>query len=115
MSEYHLTLRKGITERVTMIYRDSQGDPVNLSGYQVRSMGRDSMESPVPIFHLTRDAGITVVNATGSITLEWDASETANYERLKNGVWSLEVESTDGTVTELLAGYLHVEERATRE
>lgn len=114
MGDYNLEIKKGITNTLVCTYKTPTGTPINLTGYSVRSQGRVSMESESPVFNFTTGTGITVVPSTGEITLKWTAGESVNYPTVYNGVWSLEVESGDGTVTELLSGQFNVTERPTR-
>ena len=114
MGDYNLTLKKGITHNLVCTYKAPNGSAINLTGYQVRAQGRASMESAAPIFNLSIGSGISVVANSGQITMNWSAISSTSYPTLYGGVWSLEIESADGTVTELLAGQLDILERPTR-
>ncbi len=114
MGDYNLTLKKGITHNLVCTYKAPNGTAINLTGYQVRAQGRASLEATSPIFSFTIGSGITVTAASGQISMSWSAAASSNYPTTYGGVWSLEVESGDGTVTELLAGQLDIVERPTR-
>ena len=114
MGDYNITIKKGITNTLVCTYKSPTGTPINLTGYQVRSQGRTSIEAESTVFNFTVGSGITVSAAAGEITIKWPASASITYPTSYGGVWSLEVESGDGTVTELLSGQLDVVERPTR-
>jgi hypothetical protein len=114
MGDYNLTIKKGITQTLVCTYKAPSGSAINLTGYTVRSQGRLSIESQTPIFSFTIGDGVTVSAATGQITIKWPAAASETYPLAYGGVWSLEVQSGDGTVTELLSGQLDIVERPTR-
>jgi hypothetical protein len=112
---YDLTIRQGATWVQALRWEDSASVPVDLTGYTARMQVRPVVQSPTVIISLTTENGrITLGGATGNITLNLDAETTAAIEQ-PNGVYDLELESADGTVTALLGGRVRFPREVTRD
>jgi hypothetical protein len=112
-SEVNFTLDQGSTFSQTLIYKDSEGNPVDLTSYTARSKARASLESNVIIWNLTNGNGITLGGATGEITLTISAADTANYE--PGAVYVYDLELINGTtITRLIQGQVTVSGEVTR-
>jgi hypothetical protein len=113
-AEYDITIRQGSTYRLPIIWKDSNGEPINLTGYVARMQVRPGVCSPDVIVELTTANGrITLGGSTGTIDLEIPATVTAAITD-GCGVYDLELESSDGTVTAILAGAVTFEREVTR-
>jgi hypothetical protein len=112
-SEVNFTLDQGATFTQTLIYKDSDGELVDLTSYTARSKARASLESNVVIWNLTNGNGITLGGATGEITLTLSAATTANYEPGAVYVYDLEIVN-GSTVTRLIQGQVTVNGEVTR-
>ena len=112
-SEVNFTLDQGATFTQTLIYKDSEGELVDLTGYTARSKARASLESNVVIWNLTNGNGITLGGATGEITLTLSAATTADYEPGAVYVYDLEIVN-GSTVTRLIQGQVTVNGEVTR-
>lgn len=112
-SEVNFTLDQGSTFTQTLIYKDSEGNPVDLTNYTARSKARASLESNVIIWNLTNGNGITLGGATGEITLTISAADTADYE--PGAVYVYDLELINGTtITRLIQGQVTVSGEVTR-
>lgn len=112
-SEVNFTLDQGSTFTQTLVYKDSEGNPVDLTSYTARSKARASLESNVIIWNLTNGNGITLGGATGEITLTIDAADTADYE--PGAVYVYDLELINGTtITRLIQGQVTVSGEVTR-
>jgi hypothetical protein len=112
-SEVNFTLDQGATFTQTLIYKDSDGELVDLTSYTARSKARASLESNVVIWNLTNGNGITLGGATGEITLTLSAATTADYEPGAVYVYDLEIVN-ESTVTRLIQGQVTVNGEVTR-
>jgi len=112
-SEVNFTLDQGATFTQTLIYKDSDGELVDLTSYTARSKARGSLESNVVIWNLTNGNGITLGGATGEIPLTLSAATTADYEPGAVYVYDLEIVN-GSTVTRLIQGQVTVNGEVTR-
>ena len=106
--QYTLNIYKGATLDITFTYKDSAGNPVNLTGYTARLQVRASVDTPgTPLLELTTTlvagSGIVLGGAAGTIQLVAPAAATAAYT-WDEGVYDLELISGTGVVTRLLQG-----------
>lgn len=113
-AEYDLTIRQGATFTQSLIWKDSAGVPVDLTGYIARMQIRQGICASDVIVELTTENGrITLGGDDGSIALEISADTTAEITE-GCGVYDLELESSDGFVTALIAGAVTFEREVTR-
>lgn len=76
---YNILLEQGATFSLPLIYRDSDGNPVDLSTYTAALQVRKTPGGPV-LFELTTENGGIVLGTTdGTITLGRLATETALF------------------------------------
>lgn len=109
---YDFEIEQGTTLNKRMVWKDSTGAPVNLSGYTARMQLRPSVSSDTVLLNLTTEnGGITLGGATGEITLHFTAAQTAALP--KGGVYDLEV-IIGGNVTRLLQGAVSLSKEVTR-
>lgn len=88
--------------------------PVNLAGYDVRMHIRADIAAPDPLITLTLANGrIAVTPADGIIRRTISAADTALLA-FDFGVYDLEIESPDGTVTRLLQGRVSLSPEVTK-
>ena len=113
-AEYDLTIRQGSTFLQNLVWKDSEGVLVDLTGYVARMQIRPAICSETVIIELTTANGrITLGGSTGAITLEIDAADTAAITQ-GVGFYDLELESSSGFVTAILAGAVTIEREVTR-
>lgn len=79
MQEVTLYMEQGATMRVTLLYTDSEDDPISLDGYrahmQIRRRARTT--SPVLANLTSENGGITLGPGEGEIHVRVKASQTA--------------------------------------
>lgn len=109
---YNFTMDQGATWTLQLVYNDSNGDPVNLTGYTAEMQIRKKFNSDVAVLTLsTSNGGITIVPLTGTLNLiatdEQAAIEPGFY------VYDLEL-NIGGTRTRLIQGQVTVSGEVTR-
>lgn len=113
-ARFRSACEQGSTFRRRLTLKDSDGAPVDLSGYTVRMQVRSKPESPSLIVSLTTENGrITVDGPGGTITLHLSAEETDDLPA-GGHVYDLELVNSGGDVLRLLEGHFLVTGNVTR-
>lgn len=114
------TIEQGATWEQDVWWEDSNGNPIDLTGYTARMQARAAAGDPGTLVDLTTEnGGIVLVPAEGKITLVMDADATAALDWpagrhvASNGIYQLELESPTGFVTRLLKGTLTLDPEVT--
>lgn len=111
---YDFDIEQGATLLKPIVWKDSTGTPVNLTGYTARMQVRSSTASPDVLLEMTSTNGkIQITPSTGTVTLVFSAATTAAIT-WKRGKYDLEMVSSDGTVTRLIEGQISVSQEITR-
>ncbi len=111
---YELNINQGSNLSLEIALKNSNGTPLNLTGYTARMQLRASYTAPDFIVELTTENGRLVINALlGTITMLLSASTTAAIVA-KNYVYDLETVSATGFVTRVLQGEAIVSPEVTR-
>jgi hypothetical protein len=111
---YDFTIEQGATLLKAITWKDSNGDPVDLTGYVARMQVRPSATSEDVLLDLSTDnGGLQLTPSSGVVTITASAEDTAALDWRK-GKYDLELESADGTVTRLLKGVITVSREITR-
>ena len=110
---YNTTIDQGSVLSVVLVYTDSNNTPVNLTGYTAAMQLRQNYNSDVADLTLTTaNGGITIVGATGTITINATATQTG---LLDPGFYVYDLELTSGSnISRLIQGQLTVAEQVTR-
>lgn len=110
---YDFIIEQGSTFTRTITYTDSAGEAIDLTGYTARMQIRETKESNSVLAELTTEnSGITIVGATGTITLLITAAVTAKMSFSK-AYYDLEL--IDGAVvTRLIEGTVKNSRETTR-
>ena len=109
---YDFEIEQGTTLNKQMVWKDSTGAPVDLSGYTARMQLRPSISSDTVLLDLTTEnGGITLGGALGTITLHFTDAQTSALT--KGGVYDIEV-VTGGNVTRLIQGAISLSKEVTR-
>lgn len=96
--EYDITITQGITYTKSFTYRDSNGDPIDLTPYTAQMQIRCSIGSTTLVQELTTEnGGITLGGALGTVALLISATDTAAMD-INQGVYRLNL--INGAVTE---------------
>lgn len=111
---YNFTIEQGTSFTKDIVWKDSNGTPIDVTGYTARMQVRASVAAPEVLLELTtEDDNIVMGTTDGKITLVLTDVETAALVWV-SGVYDLEVESTTGVVTRLLKGTITVDPEVTR-
>lgn len=111
---YDFEIEQGTTFNKEFIWKDVNGDPVNLSGYTARMQVRGTVSSADVLLSMTTEnSRITLGGAAGTIDLDLTAADTAGIT-WRRGVYDLELVSSNGTVTRLLQGVITISREVTR-
>lgn len=108
-------IQKGATFLRTLIWKDENDTPIDLTGYSVRMHVRVKTNSETPFLELTTANGRAAINnpTLGEIILEVSHTDTSAIEQTY-GVYDLEMVAPSGRVTNLLAGNIRIIEEITR-
>jgi hypothetical protein len=111
---YDIEIIQGQTFSRALVWKDGDGEPIDLTGYAARMQIRRSKASPDVLFELTTGNGrIAIDGAAGKVTLTITADESAAFT-WRRGVYDLELEASDGVVRRLLEGAVEVNREVTR-
>lgn len=122
--KYSFTVEQGSTTSFQVVYKDVNGTPVNLSGYQARMQIRETKDSSTVICNLSSslDADGTGLNlsgsagtlplSSGSIGIYISAASSSGFN-FDTAYYDLEL-VTGGTVTRLLQGSVKLDKEVTR-
>jgi hypothetical protein len=109
---HNLTIDQGATWRVNLLYKDSAGSPINLTGYSAQLQLRTSYDAASASLNLTTGSGITITANTGAIAIVATATQTG---ALVAGDYVYDLEITlSGEVTRLIQGRAIVRPQVTR-
>lgn len=109
---YDFVIEQGATKVLRFVWKDSNGVPVDLSGYTARMQLRKTVTNPAVAAELTTEnGGILLGGVDGTVDVEFSAELTAGLS--KDGVYDLELESA-GVVTRLVQGNFTLSREVTR-
>lgn len=113
-AKYDLAIYQGKTFTKTLLWQDSEGNPIDFTGAEVRMQIRPFVSSDTIMVSLTEANGrVTTDPENGEIVLTISATDTAALVRTV-GSYDLEVEYADGTVDGLLYGNITISREVTR-
>ncbi len=114
-AQYDITIEQGATFLLDLLWKDSNGTPVDLTGYAARMQVRRKYDAPDPALLSFTDANgaITLGGAAGTIAIKGLATLT-DVVPAKQGVYDLELVAPNGDVTRLVAGIVIVTPEVTR-
>lgn len=109
-----LRIEQGATFSREVVWKDSDGVVVDLTGYTARMQLREYLDSSSAFVEMTTGNGrITITAEEGKLALEIPASVTGGITQ-ESGYYDLEVESSSGVVTRLLQGRVTIDGNVTR-
>ena len=109
-----LLIEQGATFVKDLIWKDSNGVPVNVTGYTARMQVRPHKSSTTVIVEASTDNGyITMGTDDGAIGISIPAAITAAITQTR-GTYDLEITDTEGVVTRLLEGGVEISKEVTR-
>lgn len=105
-AEHNFTIEQGTTFSTTFQWKDSEGVPINLTGYTARLQARKSFSAPDALIDATTENGlIAIAPDTGEVVIELPASLTADFN-WRRAFYDLELVSPAGVVTRLVHGII---------
>lgn len=111
---YNLFVPQGTDWSLTLIYRDENKNPKNITGYSVSMQARRSYDHPDKIVDLsTPSGGITIDGPNGKITIKLTSAQTGAL-RVFQGVYDILITDTAGEKSRLLMGSFEVLPAVTR-
>lgn len=111
--ETWIELKRGDTLQVDVLWSQSNGTPVNLTGYTARMQVRPQPGDGAPILDLTSGSGITLGGSAGTIAATAPPATTRTFAPGEY-VYDLELTSPTGVVTTIIAGQFVVYADVTR-
>ena len=112
--EYDFNIDQGATFQKLIVWKDPDGNAIDLTDYTARMQIRKTVNSNEVLVEATTENGyITLGGADGTINISIPASVTENFT-FRRGVYDLELESSGGIVTRLLQGCVFVSREVTR-
>ena len=118
-AKVNLIIEQGATFAKSILWKDSDGDAIDISGYTVTMQVRENLDSVSPILtgasgnggtiSITLEAGAV----TGLIDILITAANTANLDFVKA---SYDIEANDGSdvITRLMEGTITLSKEITR-
>jgi hypothetical protein len=111
---YDIYIEQGATLSLPIVWKDSAGTIINITGYTARMQVRQSVNSSTILLTATTENGKLVIDGSaGKVTISLSATDTAAITWL-TGVYDLELVSSGGVVTRLLEGSVVVSREVTR-
>lgn len=111
---YDILIEQGATFQLNLVYKDSSGTPIDISGYTARMQVRRTYDAPTPLLNLTTENGcITLGGVAGTVEVEAPADVTDALPP-KDSVYDLELISPAGVVTRLIRGAATISPEVTK-
>lgn len=113
-ASYDFEIEQGATLVKPIVWKDSTGTAVNLTGYTAKMQIRKSVSAADVLLELSTTNGkLTITPNTGTVTMTFSATTTAAID-WSRGKYDLEVTSSSGIVTRLIEGEITVSKEITR-
>ena len=113
-ARYDITLEAGAPLEVPIQWKDSNGDPVDLTDYSAKAQIRYMPSSPDVLLELsTANGKITLDAATGTVTLLFSATDTAAMT-WGSARYDLKVTAINNRPARLVEGIVTVSQQVTR-
>lgn len=111
--KYTMIIEQGATFARLMTYKDSSGEPFDLTGCTARMHVRDLIDSETPVLELTTENGaITLGGTDGTIELILSPAQTSTI--VSDGIYDIEVVYPTGDVDRVLQGKVILDKQVTR-
>jgi hypothetical protein len=118
--KYNLTIEQGTTIDLTLLYKDSGSNPIDLTDYSAKMQIKSAYADKNPRTFLTLSSslnadntGLTLGGASGSINIYISAASSSaiNFD---SAIYDLEITSPTGFVTRILEGNAKLNREVTR-
>jgi len=111
---YNFEIEEGATFTRTITYTDNANTAIDLAESTVRMQIRDNYGAANAVISLsTPSTGITLSSETGKFTVTMTATQTESLG-IKQGVYDIEVEYSNGTVERILEGRVKISKQVTQ-
>lgn len=109
----NLTIDQGSDWYINFTYQDSNGNPINLTGYTAALQLRSNISDVNAALSLATGSGITITASTGLIAVHATAAQTG---AISSGYYyyDLEITSSTNIVTRLIEGRIQLVAQVTR-
>jgi hypothetical protein len=112
---YNFELEQGTSLVKSVVWKDSTGTPVPLTGFSARMQVRETIDSDEVLLELsTSNQKIELVPLLGKVTLRFSPLDTSGAYWTK-GRYDLELTSPSGTVTRIIKGKISLSKEITRD
>lgn len=113
-ADYDILIEQGSTFILPIVWKDSNGVAINVTGYTARMQVRKTVKSTDILISATTENGrIVLGGATGAVTVTIPATITDDIT-VKSAVYDLEMVSASGVVTRLIQGAVTISPEVTR-
>ncbi len=111
---YNFTIDQGAQYITTIVYEDSNGNPVDLTGYTARMQLREQSSSPNPadLTLTSPSGGIVITPLTGTLVITISTAQTSALTA-RFYVYDLEL-TLSGEVSRLIQGQITVSAQVTQ-
>lgn len=111
---YDITIEQGATFTLNLRWLDSEGTPIDITGYTARMQVRRKYSDKTSVLSLTsQDNEIILGDSLGTIDVTASDEKTAAIN-IKAGVYDLELETPSGDVVRLVQGTAVISPEATK-
>lgn len=112
---YNIIIDQGADWKVNLVYKDSTGAPIDLTGYTAKLQLRTTYDAASASLTLSTGSGITITPSTGNIAIHATATQTGADGSLVAGEYVYDLEITlAGEVTRVIQGRAIVRPQVTR-
>jgi hypothetical protein len=112
-TKHNIIVESGATFNLTLLWKDDQGDPIDLTGCTGRMQIRQKVDSDEYYVSLTtEDDTIVLGGVDGTVSIKIPSTETEKV--LTSGVYDLEIVLSNNDVTRLLYGNVELRKNVTR-
>jgi hypothetical protein len=105
MNSYLLTLVQGQTSQLQLVATDSNGNPLNLSGYFASGYMKHRFGDNKVLLNLNPQIDTSCISGIVNVTIS--GSQTASLPVIE-GVYNIDVFNSSGYVLQVLRGYVDV-------
>lgn len=109
-SRYDIEIYQGDTWHLSLVLKDINDNPVNLTGYTAGFAIKDTPDSQTVLVSGTTADKIAIEPLAGKLEITLPAADTAGLQFFR-AVYDLYLKSSAGTVTYLLAGAVNLRPR----
>lgn len=111
---HNFIMEQGATFKRTITITDDTGTPWDLTGYSARMQIRNTIDAASTELDISTTSGeITLTPASGIVTVEVPATDTANLT-FDTAVYDLEIEDGSGFVWRIIQGTVTLNKEVTR-